>query len=469
MPEDKADYMRRSRLPILPMTGSERRATAGLAGIYALRMLGLFLILPVFALYAQDMAGATPLLIGIAVGAYGLTQAVFQIPFGMLSDRIGRKPVIFGGLVLFALGSLVAALAEDIEGVIFGRMLQGSGAIAAAVMALTADLTREEVRTHAMAGIGVSIGAAFASALVLGPMLGHWIGLVGIFWLTAALAVGGMLILALVVPTPVRSSVHWDAEPVASQLGRVLKARELVRLDLGVLILHTIKTSLFLVIPWSLERQGLEAAHHWQIYLPVLLLSMGVMVPFIIQAERKERLKPVFLGAVLVLVLGLAGFYLFDAGLPWLGFLLFLFFIAFNLLEAALPSLISKLAPADAKGTAMGVFATSQFAGAFCGGLLGGWVHQVYGMDAVFLLGAALAVVWFLVARPMVSPRPVSGQVVQIRAGTAGEGADFERRLLEIPGVEEAVVAMDEGLAYLKVDRVRLDWTELKNHTLHSG
>jgi len=458
--------MKRSRLPAPPMTGSERRAAVGLAGIFALRMLGLFLILPVFALYAQGMVGATPLLIGIAVGAYGLTQAVLQIPFGMLSDRIGRKPVIFGGLVLFALGSLVAALAEDIGGVIAGRVLQGSGAIAAAVMALAADLTREEVRTHAMAGIGVSIGVAFALALVLGPVLGHWIGLVGIFWLTAALAVGGMLILALVVPTPDRSSVHRDAEPVASQLGRVLKVRELVRLDLGVLILHMVMTSLFLVIPLSLERQGLDAAHHWWIYLPVLLLSMGAMVPFIIQAEGKGRMKPVFLGAVLALALVLAGFYLFDAGLPLLGLLLFLFFTAFNLLEAALPSLISKLAPADAKGTAMGVFATSQFAGAFCGGLLGGWVHQVYGMDAVFLFCAALAVVWFLVAWPMASPRPVSSQVARIRAGTAAEGADLQRRLLEIPGVEEAVVAVDEGLAYLKVDKARLDWARLQGYTI---
>lgn len=461
--------MRRSGFPVLPMTGRERRAAVGLAGIFALRMLGLFLILPVFALHARDLAGATPLLIGIAIGAYGLTQALLQIPFGMLSDRIGRKPVIFGGLVLFAFGSLIAASADDIGGVIAGRVLQGSGAIAAAVMALTADLTREEVRIRAMAGIGIGIGVAFGLALVLGPILGHRVGLSGLFWFTAALAVGGMLILVLVVPTPDHSSVHRDAEPVASQFGRVLRARELVRLDFGILTLHMMMTSLFLVIPLALGDQGLDAEHHWWVYLAVLLLSMGAMVPFIIQAEGKGRMKPVFLGSVLALALALAGFYLLDAGLWSLVFFLFLFFTAFNLLEASLPSLISRIAPADAKGTAMGVFATSQFAGAFCGGLLGGWVHQGYGPDAVFLFGAVLAVIWFLVARPMANPRPVSNQVVRLRAEPGMDAADLQRRLLEIPGVEEAVVAMDEGCAYIKVDKLRLDWAELKNYTLRSG
>lgn len=448
------------------MTGSERRAAVGLASIFALRMLGLFLILPVFALHARDMAGATPLLIGLAVGAYGLTQALLQIPFGMLSDRIGRKPVIFGGLVLFAVGSVIAAQADGIGGVILGRVIQGSGAIAAAVMALTADLTREEVRTRAMAGIGISIGMAFALALVLGPVLGDWFGLDGIFWLTAILAVGGMLILALVVPTPERSSVHLDAEPVASQLRGVLANRELMRLDIGVLTLHMMMTSLFLVIPLSLDRYGLDAAHHWWVYLPVLVLSMAAMVPFIIQAEGKGRMKPVFLGAVMTLALALAGLYLFDAGLMTLAFFLFLFFTAFNLLEASLPSLISKIAPAGAKGTAMGAFSTSQFAGAFFGGLLGGWVHQRFGADAVFLFCAAMASLWFLVAWPMDRPRRVSRRVIHIGDGTAVDGSSLQQRLLEIPGVEEAVVVTEEGLAYLKVDNARLDWARLERFSM---
>lgn len=444
------------------MTGTERRAAVGLAAIFALRMLGLFLILPVFALYAPELAGATPLLIGLAMGAYGLTQALLQIPFGMISDRIGRKPVIVGGLVLFAIGSVVAALSDHIGGIILGRVLQGAGAISAAVMALTADLTREEVRTRAMAGIGASIGLSFGLALVLGPALAAWFGLGGIFWFTAFMAVGGILLLTLVVPNPDRSSVHRDTTPVAGQLAGVLAQRELLRLNFGIFTLHLLMTSLFLVLPLSLVGAGLPSEHHWWFYLPVLVLSLGAMVPFILQAERHDRMKAVFLGAILTLAAALVVLNVFREGLVALAAALLLFFTAVNLLEALLPSMVARISPAGAKGTAMGVFSTSQFIGAFFGGLTGGWVHQTLGDGPVLLFSAGAAVLWFLVARSMKPPRGLSNQVIRIPAVGASDVGDLERRLLEIPGVEEAVVAIEEGLAYLKVDNRLLDSARLQ-------
>jgi MFS family permease len=444
------------------MTGSERRAAGGLAAIFALRMLGLFLILPVFALHSKELAGHTPLLTGIAIGAYGLTQALLQIPFGMISDRIGRKPVIFGGLALFTIGSVIAAMSVSIYGVILGRILQGSGAIAAAVTALTADLTREEVRTRAMAGIGLSIGLAFAVALVLGPALAHWFGLSGIFWVTAMLAVAGILILALVVPNPVHSSVHRDVETVASQFAGVLRNMDLLRLDFGIFTLHMVMISLFLVVPLNLKAAGLPAAHHWWLYLPVLTLSVVAMVPFVIVAESKGYLKGVFLSAIAMLSAALAGLAVFHTGLIAMALLLFLFFTAVNLLEATLPSLVAKLAPAGAKGTAMGAFSTSQFTGAFLGGLLGGWVHQWLGEEAVLLFCAGAAFLWLLVARPMRPPRALTTQVIRVGDLEADDAASMQRRLLEVPGVEDAVVVAEEGSAYLKVDKRRLDSARLE-------
>lgn len=382
----------------------ERRATYGLAGIYGSRMLGLFLILPVFALYAEELASATPVLIGMAIGIYGLTQAVLQIPFGLLSDKIGRKPVIVGGLLLFALGSVIAAMADDIWMIIVGRAIQGSGAIAAAVMALLGDLTRDNQRTKSMAFVGVTIGMSFTVALIAGPFFNIWVGVPGLFWITAALAISGILILLLVVPTPARSSIHSDAEPVPGMFGKVLRDPQLLRLDVGIFTLHLVLTALFLALPLTLRDAGLPVEKHSWLYLPVMLLSMGLMVPFIIMAEKKSMMKQVFTGAIGLVGIALAGFYLLSSSVWGLGLMLLVFFVGFNLLEATLPSLISKLAPGAIRGTAMGVYSSAQFGGAFVGGLLGGWVHQQFGEPAVFLMGAGFVLIWLLLASGMRMP-----------------------------------------------------------------
>jgi MFS family permease len=439
------------------MTSGERRAVLGLAGVYGFRMLGLFLILPVFALFAEGLSGATPFLTGLAVGVYGLTQAVLQIPFGLLSDRIGRKPVIFGGLLLFALGSAVAATADNVWVVILGRAVQGSGAIAAAVMALAADLTREENRTKAMATIGLTIGASFMLAMLAGPVLGRLIGVSGIFWLTALLALIGIALVALVVPTPTQSRVHRDAETVPAMFRRVLSNPDLLRLDLGIFSLHLILTALFLAVPLVLRDLGLEPIRHSMLYLPVMLGSVAAMVPFVIIAERRGLMKPVFLGAVASLALAELALGLL-VGHFW-GFVaaLWLFFTAFNLLEATLPSLVSKVAPVDAKGTAMGVYSTSQFAGAFVGGLVGGWIHQRFGLVAVFAGGTLVALLWLLLASGMRRPGRYASQLISLDAVRREAMGDLVARLRSVPGVVEAVVVADEGVAYLKIDRDRLD------------
>ena len=439
------------------MTSAERRTTLGLAGVYGFRMLGLFLILPVFALFAEDLPGSTPFLTGLAIGIYGLTQALLQIPFGMLSDRIGRKPVILGGLTLFAIGSAVAASATEIHWIIIGRALQGSGAVAAAIMALAADLTREEQRTKIMASIGMTIGASFMLAMIIGPVLDGWVGVPGIFWTTAGLAVIGMALIAWVVPTPQRSTVHRDAEPVPALFGMVLRNPDLLRLDWGIFTLHFILTSLFLAVPLELKAAGVAPQDHALVYLPVMVLAIAGMVPFVILAEKGGKMKPVFLGAVGTLALAQLLLWRFGNQFWPLVAGLAVFFLAFNLLEATLPSLVSKTAPADAKGTAMGVYSTSQFAGAFAGGALGGWVHQHVGVMAVFLLGGCAALLWLLVAAGMRRPGRYSSELVHL--GDVDEQAvgELTGQLEGVPGVVEVVLVVEEGVAYLKVDRSRFD------------
>lgn len=445
------------------MTPLERRATAALASVYAVRMLGLFMILPVFTLYAQELSGVTPFLVGLAIGVYGLTQALFQIPLGTLSDRIGRKPVIVGGLLVFAAGSVVAALSDTIHGVVAGRALQGAGAIAAAVMALAADLTREEQRVKMMASIGMSIGLSFSLALVLGPVLDQWMGVQGIFWLTALLALSAIGIVLLAVPTPVHTHAGRDTAVVREALRRVAGDPQLLRLDLGVFTLHLVLTANFVVVPVLLrDLAGLEVGRHWMVYLPVMGGAFFAMLPFLILGEKRHKLKPVFVTAVGLLLAAELFLAEWVHGLWSLVAALFLFFAAFNLLEASLPSLVSKIAPPDAKGSAMGVYSTSQFLGAFVGGALGGWLHGRFGAEGVFAGGALVIAVWLLAAATMRRPPALSSYIMRVGEVDPEEAEAVAARLESLPGVAEAVVIPEEGVAYLKVDRRVLDESQLR-------
>jgi MFS family permease len=386
------------------MTALERRATASLASIYGLRMLGMFIILPVFALYAETLPGGSDrTLVGIALGAYGLTQALLQIPFGWASDRFGRKPTIVVGLLLFALGSFIAAWAPSIGWTIVGRSVQGAGAISAAVIALTADLTRHEVRTRAMAVIGMTIGATFALSLILGPVLKAWIGVPGIFALTGLLALGAIVVLKRRVPEPDPAHAH-PREPGLAAFGRVLANGQLLRLNYGIFALHALLMALFVQVPFALRDAGLPAEAHWKIYLPVMVASVLLMMPALRAADRPAHGKAVFVGAVLVLGIGQAILALSGTSLAALAVGLVVFFAAFNLLEASLPSLVSKFAPPAQKGTATGVYSSVQFLGTFVGAAAGGLLAQHVGAAAVFGLGIALTVVWLLVSASMSAP-----------------------------------------------------------------
>lgn len=440
------------------MTPGERRAAISLAGVFAVRMLGLFMILPTFALYAKELAGYTAVLAGLAIGIYGLTQGLLQIPMGMLSDRIGRKPVIIGGLLLFAIGSAIAASADSVYGVIAGRALQGAGAIASAVMALAADLTREDQRMKIMAMIGMSIGSSFALALILGPLLHGWFGMAGIFWVTAGLAILGIVLVVFRVPKPVVSRFHRDTNVDPGLLKTILTDTQLLRVDAGVLILHMIMTATFMAIPLILKQQmGLPAEDHWRVYLPVLILSVVLILPLIIQAEKKRLMKQIMLGAILGLGLACAGMYVWHQSLGVLVLMLVIFFTGFNLLEASLPSLVAKIAPAAHKGTAMGAFSSAQFLGAFLGGLMGGWLTQEYGLAGVFLGNTLLAGVWFTLAASMRPPSYLSSYLLRVGEVDAGRAQDLADRLNKVSGVEEAVVIPEDGVAYLKVDKQTLD------------
>jgi MFS family permease len=394
------------------MTPAERRTGSVLAAIFGLRMLGLFLVLPVFSVLAAKLPGGDDvMLVGLALGAYGLTQAFLQIPFGMASDRWGRKPVIVAGLLLFAAGSFIAAAAPDIHIMIIGRVLQGAGAISAAVSALAADLTREQHRTKIMAMIGASIGLVFALSLVIAPPLAAALGLSGLFILIGILALTAIVLLFSAVPNQPADTAYADpraptfAKHERPPFSTVLFDAKLARMNFGVFALHLMQTALWVVVPVALVSDGLPGGEHWKIYLPAVLLSFAVMIPAIIAAERKGRMRPIYAGAVALLILVQAGLALFSGGIWLTGLWLLLFFVAFNILEALQPSLISRLAPPSAKGAALGIYNTTQSIGLFLGGLLGGMLVKYYGTTAVHLVCAAIGIIWLMLASRVQAPQ----------------------------------------------------------------
>ncbi|MFC7419725.1 MFS transporter [Iodobacter arcticus] len=443
------------------MTPIELRASLGLAGLYALRMLGMFLILPVFAVYAGKLPGGdNHTMVGLAFGAYGLTQALLQLPFGMWSDRVGRKKVIYIGLALFAVGSVMCAMADHVAWLIVGRAVQGAGAISAAITALLADLTREENRTKAMAMIGGSIASTFAISLVAAPTLAAWIGLPGIFLLTAVLAIAAIIGVRQIIPDPIISRFHSDAEISTTRLPAVLRHPQLLRMNYGVFALHAAQMAMFTVMPLLLTKLGgISLEHHWWVYLPVVLVSFVLMVPAVIYGEKKQHLKEVFIFAIGLMLLAQLGMALYMPNLTMIVVWLSVYFIAFNILEATQPSLISKIAPSDAKGTAMGVYNTCQSLSMFLGSAIAGWLYQQHGsVTAIFLLCAALMVIWLFFAAGMQPPLPVKTQMFRIGDNWAGDGQALSVKLVAINGVKEAVVLIDERVALLKV--LQTGWDE---------
>jgi MFS family permease len=439
------------------MTPLEIRSSLSLASIYGLRMLGMFLILPIFAIYAEGLPGnPSAFQVGLALGAYGLTQALFQLPFGMLSDRYGRKNIIYIGLLLFALGSLVSGYSDNINTIILGRAIQGAGAISAAITALVADLTRDEHRTKAMAMIGATIGITFALSLMGAPILNRLIGVPGIFMLTGVLSVIAILVVRFIVPTPLTTSKALKETPPSFK--SILKNTQLSRLNFGIFALHAAQMAMFIVVPIALATSGgMDVNEHWKIYLPVLLSSFVFMVPIIIVSEKFNQSKLVFISSIFLMLTAQLMFVMLINVFWGLIASLFVYFVAFNVLEATLPSLISKIAPPSAKGTAIGVYNTCQSLGVFFGGLLGGFLADRGGSFSVFLFCAILMTLWASFALSMKAPPAIKTLMFMIKNKSLLKSpkqlALIEIKLKKIKGVRDVMILLEEGKVMLKVNK----------------
>jgi predicted MFS family arabinose efflux permease len=436
------------------MNALERRSTFALSSIFALRMLGLFMIIPVFSVAGQSYQYATPTLIGLAVGIYGLSQAILQIPFSLIADRYSRKPLVVLGLLLFALGGAIAAMSDSIYGVIIGRAIAGAGAVSAVVMALLADVTREENRTKAMAVMGMSIGLSFVVAFTLGPWLTGLVGISGLFWVTTCM---GLAAIAMLLMVPKVSRHHRNFQQgYLQQLNQVLKLGDLNRLHVSVFTLHLLLTAMFIYVPSQLiEFADLPLSSHGWVYLPLLVISLFFAFPSIILAEKYRKMRGIFLTAIggiilglLVMIFGFESKYVLLTGLG-------LFFIAFNVMEALLPSWLSKAAPIQSKATAMGVNASSQFLGAFFGGMIGGQLLLLNNTALGWSLLAAIAIIWLIMSFGLAQPRYLSSLV--LRLPEARQTDEWTSQLLAIRGIEEVVVMSEQQVAFVKVDKQQVD------------
>ncbi|CAH9061526.1 inner membrane transport protein yajR [Pseudoalteromonas sp. BSi20311] len=439
------------------LNSREKRAAVSLASVFAFRMLGLFMLMPVLAIYGQELEGFSPIWIGFAIGAYGLTQAVLQIPMGRLSDKIGRKKVIVGGLAVFALGSVIAALAESIQMVTVGRALQGMGAIASALLAFASDLSRDEQRPKVMAVIGMSIGMSFAFAMLLGPIVAASWGIAGVFWLTAILAVCGIFIVTMLVPSAINKAPKGDTLASFSDIKKLIKHPQLARLNAGVLLLHLTLTTIFVVLPSQLIKDGLVAENHWQLYIPVLFLAFFLMVPVMIVAIKKEKEKQAFIGSVMVLIVSMLSMSIWANSVVGIAVCMLLYFVAFNFLEATMPALVSRIAPASQKGSAMGGYSSSQFLGAFLGGMLGGYVAQTTSTQAVFAAAALVGVIWLIIAWKMQVPPKSKVISLMTQLDSEEQAQTLASQLVALPGVIEATVVRDESRSYLKINDKEFD------------
>ena len=451
----------------IQMLSHEWRASTSLAGVYALRMLGMFLVLPVLALHAHGLAAHLPepeqlKMVGLAMAMYGLTQAILQLPLGILSDKIGRKKVIYIGMAVFAGGSFLAATAHSVEMLVLARAIQGAGAVSAAVTALLADLTREEVRTRAMSMIGLSIGLTFSVGLVLSPILTNWVGVNGLFMIMGILSVASIVLVAFYTPNPEQSHLHQDTQAQTSRLGEVLRNSQLLRLNFGIFTLQAGLMAIFTALPFALRNLGWDKTEHWKIYLPATVIGLVLMVPAIIIGETRHKLKPVFVLGILLILLAQFGL-IFSLHSIWaIGVALIVYFIGFNILEASMPSLVSKIAPPDLKGTAMGVYNTLQSIGVFSGGMIGARMYAVAGFSGVFGFCCVLIGVWLVLAMTAPAPLPVKNIVLALPEQWHNRLDELSGSLKNVAGVQTVSFSEDKRNIFIKALQQGFDEDKVK-------